>query len=277
MDLHTLEVNAIDSALKNDWNKAIEFNQKILQIDPNNIDALLRLGFSFLQRGDFKEAKKAYKRVLEIQPNHPIAKEKTKQINVLLEKKDTSKKTNFLKLDPNLFADVPGKTKTTTLVNLGQKQILAKLNIGEKIELKIRKRKVEARTLDGEYIGALPDDISKRLILFINAGSKYEAYIKEASLKKVTIFIKEVSKGRKVAKFISFPDDMRKNLAYLEKILEGKDEEEQEEEVEETEEETDEEPEDIEQLAEELEKYQELEELGLSPERFSKDDEEDDE
>lgn len=261
--MHKLEVSAIDAALKNDWDKAIELNKKILEIDPNNIEALLRLGFSYIQKGEFKEAKKAYKKVLEIQPNHPIAKEKLSQVNVLIEKKEKAKKANNLKLDPNLFADVPGKTRSTPLVNLGQKHVLARLNIGEKIELKIRKRRVEARTLDGEYIGALPDDLSKRLILFMNAGSKYEAYIKEASLKNVIIFIREISKGRKVSRFVSFPDDMRKNLAYLEKILKGEAEEEEQLEEEKEEEEEEEAPEDIEKLAEKLDEYQEIQELGV--------------
>ena len=110
----------------------------------------------------------------------------------------------------------------------------------------------------------------------MNAGSKYIAYIKDASLKEVILFIKEISKGRKVARFISFPDDMRKNIEYLEKILEGKEEEGEEikEEVEEEEIEA-EEVEDIEELAEKLDEYEELQSIGVKVE--SEDEEEEEE
>ena len=192
MDLHQLEVAAINAALKNDWQKAIELNSQIVEFDTQNLEAFLRLGFAYLQKGNYKEAKKTYKKVLELQPNHPIAKEKLSQINVLLEKKSKPKEHTKLELDPTLFADVPGKTRSVSLVNLGQKHILANLNIGEKVQLKIRKRRVEVRTENGECIGALPDDLSKRLILFINASSKYVTYIKEASLKEIIVFIKEI-------------------------------------------------------------------------------------
>ncbi len=275
MEIHQLEVGAINSALKNDWEKAVEFNLKIVELDPENIDALLRLGFAYMQLGKYKEAKKYYRKVLKIQPNHPIAKEKVSQLTVLIEKKTKIKKHSTLQLDPNLFADVPGKTRSIALVNLGQKQILAKLNIGQKIELKIRKRRVEARTEEGEYIGALPDDLSKRLILFMNAGSKYVAYVKEVSLKEVIIFIKEIAKGRKVSKFISFPEDLRKNIEYLEKLLEGQVSEEDLENQEDIEiEEKEEDIEDIEELAKGLDEYEELQSLGIQPELDEEEEEE---
>lgn len=275
MDLHQLEVKAIDAALKNDWNKAIKINFEIVKASPKNLDALLRLGFAFMQKGEYAQAKITYKKALEIQPNHPIAKEKIQQLNVLLEKKAKVAKRSKLLLDPNLFADVPGKTRSVELVNLGQKHILAKLSIGEPVELKIRRRRVEIRTKEGEYIGALPDDLSKRLILLMNAGSKYEAFIKEASLKEIIVFLREISKGRKVARFISFPDDMRKNIEYLEKILEGKiSEEELEEKLEEEEEEEEEEPEDIEKLAEELDEYEELQSIGVKVQNSEDEEEE---
>ena len=267
MELHQLEVEAINAALQNDWQKAIELNQKIVELDPQNLEAYLRLGFALLQKGNYKQAKKAYKKVLEIQPNHPIAKEKLSQLNVLLEKNTKPKESSKLELDPNLFADVPGKTRSVNLVNLGQKHILANLSIGEEVELKIRRRRVEIRTKQGEYIGALPDDLSKRLILFMNAGSKYIAYIKDASLKEITVFIKEVSKGRRVSRFISFPDDMRKNIEYLEKALENKPlENETETTIEEEQQEEEEEVEDIEELAEKLDEYEELQSIGVNVE-----------
>ncbi|GIW63566.1 MAG: hypothetical protein KatS3mg091_368 [Patescibacteria group bacterium] len=267
MTTQQLEQLAIQSALENNWNKAIEYNEQILNTDPNNLDALLRLGFAAFQANDLNKAKSAYKKILELRPHNPIAKEKLKQINILIkEKKSIS--SNNLKLDPNMFTDVPGKTKTIKLINLGQKNVLAKLNTGEKLNINIRKRRVELRNNEDEYVGALPDDLSKRLILFLNADSVYEVYIKEANLKDVTVFIKEISKGKKIERFISFPEDLHKNIDSLERIstrnttdnnddnaMEDNDEDDEEFDEAET-------PDEIDEMVEELESYEENEDLS---------------
>ena len=263
MNLNQLEAQAVEAALENNWKKAVELNEAILKQDPNNLDALLRLGFASFQTGDYKKSKSAYRKVIQIQPHNPIAKEKLKQINILIKEKNTEIKN--LELDPNLFTDVPGKTKIISLVNLGQKNVLAKLNVGEPVVLKIRKRKVEIRTQKGDYIGCLPDDLSKRLMLFINAGSEYSAYIKEATLKEVVIFIKEVKKTRKLKKFISFPEDLHKNIASLEKLSrtdpENPEDEQDQRDSEDDQEEKEEDIEEIEELAENLKDYEEKSQL----------------
>ncbi len=278
MNLNQLEAQAVEAALENNWEKAVELNEAILKQDPKNLDALLRLGFASFQTGDYKKSKAAYKKIIQIQPHNPIAKEKLKQINILMKEKNTEVKN--LELDPNLFTDVPGKTKTISLVNLGQKNVLAKLNVGEPVVLKIRKRKVEVRTQKGDYIGCLPDDLSKRLILFINAGSEYTAYIKEATLKEVVVFIKEIKKSRKLKKFISFPEDLHKNITSLEKLAQTDSdhpkEEEDQQELEDEEEEK-EEIEEIEELAESLDEFEEKSQLLVPYSGRVEDDEEEEE
>jgi hypothetical protein len=117
------------------------------------------------------------------------------------------------KFDPNLFLEVPGKTKASTLVNLGQKSVLAQLTIGEEVYLISKKRKSEIRTMHKEYIGSLPDDLSKRIFLFIRGESVYTSFIKEVSLNKVVVFIREESKGRKLQRYSSFPKNIQTNMA----------------------------------------------------------------
>jgi hypothetical protein len=73
------------------------------------------------------------------------------------------------------------------------------------MELKNKKRRLEVRSLNGDYIGALPDDICKRLSYFLEKESIYQTFIKEASLSRILVFIKEVRKGEDVKGYISFP------------------------------------------------------------------------
>ena len=87
----------------------------------------------------------------------------------------------------------PGKTKVVELVNIAQPTIVEALRTGQSLELNIKRLKIFA--LEGkQYIGVLPDDISRRLIKFIKNGCKYDAYVKSANQHKVTLFIKEIKK-----------------------------------------------------------------------------------
>lgn len=223
-EIDILEQQAIDAAIAADWERAIELNKKIFKADKQNLGAILRLGFASIQVSGLEEAKKYYKKALKLQPSNLLAHENLERISILENNKKKKgvgigRAANF---DPNLFLETPGRTKSITLVNLGQKEALAHLVVAEEIYLKPRRHKIEIRTLNDEYIGSLPDDLSKRLMLFIKAESSYKAYIKDVSLSRVIVFIREVKKGRKVANFTSFPKDTHHNLMNLETAEDGK-------------------------------------------------------
>ena len=199
IDLDLLEKQAIDTAINFRWEDAINLNLQILKEDKKNINAYLRLGFAHLQLNQLKLSKENYQKALKLQPSSQIAKQNLERLEVLEKGGRKKAKKQKISLDPNLFLEIPGKTKSVALVNLAQ------LFLGQEAFLKQKKRRVEIRAKNGDYIGCLPDDLSKRLILFLEAYSKYRTFVKEASLNRVTVFIQEVKKGKKVARFISFP------------------------------------------------------------------------
>jgi len=212
-EIDTLETQAIDAAIQANWARAIELNSKILDLDRKNTQALLRIAFSYLQIGDYARSKKEYHKALRLQPKSSVAHQYLEKIEILEQGK--TKPQTKTALDPHLFIESFGKTKMTSLTNLGQKQILASLSIGQQMQLKIKKRRVEIRTQSDEYVGTLADDISKRLILFIKAKSTYTAYIKDVNFTKVIIFIREDKKGRSVSHHISFPVNLQKNIEQI--------------------------------------------------------------
>lgn len=222
-----LENLAIEAAIKSKWKDAIRFNEEIIKNDKKNVDAYLRLGFAYLQDGKIKLAKKYYKKAQVIQPGNYIISENLEKIKVLETKRIN--KIKEVNLNPYLFLDIPGKTKTVTLVNCGQKAVLAKLAIGQELTLVAKKRRVEVRTLDKEYIGCLPDDISKRLTIFIKAGSVFNCYVKESNLRQTVIFLKEEKKGKRVSKYASFPINIQANMQNLTSNKEDSDKEDDEE------------------------------------------------
>ncbi len=200
-----LEHQAIDAAIKSDWDTAIKLNEQIIKKDKNNIEALLRLAFAYFQNNEIQKSKTIYKKASKLQPNNYAITEYLDRIKVIETKRVKTKYNLELTLDPNLFLETPGKTKSVLLVNLGQKNSLAHLTIGQKVYVSVKSKKVEIRTQDKEYIGSLPDDVSRRLSVLIKAGSEFGAHVKEANLSKVIVFLREEKKGRRVMKYISFP------------------------------------------------------------------------
>lgn len=211
-----LQEKAVNAALRGDFKKAIEYNLAILKNNTRDIDAYLRLGFACMQRNDFKNSRKYYQKALKLQNAHPIAQANIEKINIL-EKRGRARKNDKTTpaFDPNLFLNVSGKTKVAPLINLGHISLLAKLKIGQRVYLKIKKRRVEVRNENNEYIGALPDDISKRLIFFIEEKSIYTCYIKEALKNQVHVFLKEEKKGKKVERYVSFPRNIQDDLKLM--------------------------------------------------------------
>lgn len=211
-EIEILEQNAVDAAIAYQWDNAIKINKKILSSHKKNLPAMLRLAFAYMQNGDLTRAKKYYRQVLKIQPINTVAKENIERIKILQDKKIKKQSHSRIFYDPELFLETVGKTKSIKLVNLGQKNILAQLMVGQEVIMKVKRRRVEIRTKSNEYIGCLPDDLSKRLRLFIKAKSLYTAYIKENTLSNLIIFIREEKKGKKVTNFISFPVNLANNI-----------------------------------------------------------------
>ena len=97
--------HAADLAMQGKWNEAVEINREILSENPDNVDALNRLGKSLLETGLIKEATEAFKNALNLSPNNPIA---TKNLHKLIpDKKVIDKATTIEKLIDENIEDTP--------------------------------------------------------------------------------------------------------------------------------------------------------------------------
>lgn len=210
-NLVQLEKQSIQAALSQDWNKASTLNQKILKTDKKNINALNRLAKAKIELRVFDEAKIILEKVLSLDKFNSIAK-----ANLEKTQRPQSKSTN---IDPFTyvsktqivsFIEEPGKTKTVTLVNLGERQVLDNLQSGEEIIFHPLKRKIKILSLDNQYLGSLPEDISLTLSHHINLGSKFQGFVKGCNHKQTNIFIKEIKKSPKLNGTAPFSTDTDK-------------------------------------------------------------------
>lgn len=199
-----LKTQAIQTALVGNWEEAIKLNKELLKEDPQDVEALNRMALAYTILGKSTSAKTTYKKVLEIDPLNSIAIKNLKRIKPEGKGKKDELVTNITIQVNNIFLEETGKTKIVDLINLAQSEVLSKLKTGQSVDLSIKRLKIFVHGDSNSYIGVLPDDIGKRLIKFINGGSKYEAFVKSAKHNAVSIFIRELKRASKFKEIPSF-------------------------------------------------------------------------
>ncbi len=203
--MSNLAHDAIQEALKRNFQKAIELNRAILKETPHDIEALNRLAFACLETGQIKEARQIYNKVLSLNRFNPIALKNLKRLSLFKGRKaspitNNSQNANF----QGLFVEEIGKTKIAALIHLAEAKIISMLHPTNQVLLVPRRRGIAVTTVEEVYIGALPDDIAKRLYTLIKGGNKYEAYIKSVDKNSVSIFIRELHRQPKFKNQPSF-------------------------------------------------------------------------
>lgn len=202
--------DAIKAALAGKWQKAIQLNKIIIEKNPRDIESLNRLTLAYTQIGDFSAAKKTCHQVLNINRYNLIAKKNLLRLpKISSGSNSVSPKNAFLASQSpafvsNLFLEQPGKTKIVDLVNLASPKILSSLQPGEEVIFKPRKRRISIFSLGNIYLGAIPDNLSIRLIYLLKSGNRYQSFVKANSPKSLQIFIREIKRGKKAADISSF-------------------------------------------------------------------------
>lgn len=202
MDTPVSESDAIASALSQNWKEAIRQNLILLKTDKSNISLLNRLGFAYMQNGQMALAKKTLLRVLKLDPYNQIAQKNLKKLGVVRQKDFLKTKRSVA--PPLSFLEEPGKTKIVECVNIAPLPALSTVCPGEEVELKAKNHVVELRNLRHAYLGALPDDLSFRLIKFLAVGNTYQAFVKSVRKNSLVVFLRETSRGKRYAHQPSF-------------------------------------------------------------------------
>jgi len=195
---------AISLAMKSKWEEAVTVNRTIIDLFPGDVDAYNRLGRALTELGRYKEAKEAYQRAVEIDPNNSIAQKNLSRLANLSVEQAVSPTSE--KIDPHLFIAETGKTGTAMLVRTADKSVLAKMTVGDQVYLKPEGRALLVKNSRGDVLGQVEPRIGQRLIDLINGGNRYAAALvaleDSASAK---VIIREVYQDPSQAGRISFP------------------------------------------------------------------------
>ncbi len=194
---------AIAAALTHNWKEAIHVNTQLLKENPNDIAALNRLGYAYVQNGQRTLAKTTFERVLKLDAYNQIALKHTKNLGSV-KKKVMATLPSAPHISPLSFLEEPGVTKIVACVNLAPSQTLAALTPGMEMILKTRNHCVEVRLSPNMYVAALPDDLSYKLLRLMASGNAYQAIVKSVDKKSLILMLREVTRGKKFANQPSF-------------------------------------------------------------------------
>lgn len=195
-----LTSQATRAALEGDWQKAAQLNSAILAEKPDDTAALNRLAHALTGLGKAKKAKKIYQQVLALDPYNHIAKKNLEKLNSATGNGLQARSSPL----PCLFLEEPGKTKVVNIVNPAPQKLLSCLSPGTPLELVVKKHSILV-CKNGDYTGALPDDLSHRLINLTRLGNKYQAFVKAVEKNNLLVFLQETKRGKRVGNQPSFP------------------------------------------------------------------------
>ena len=180
---------AIDAALKSRWKKAAEINTQILKEYPDNLDTKIRLGRALVQTKKFSKAKRVFKEILKEDPINSIAKR-----NLELAKEERTEKTNGSGLKTKALLKEPGTTQETRLDNLANRITADRLDPGEELTLKIKKKSIDVyRRIRGKksLIGIVQNEyVVKRVNAACEKKGKSYATFTRGRDKEIYILIK---------------------------------------------------------------------------------------
>jgi tetratricopeptide (TPR) repeat protein len=193
---------AIQQALANQWEDAVVTNKNILNLFSTDTEAYNRLGKAYSELGQYTEARQAYSQTLKYNPNNTIAKKNLDRL-ALLREEPVQTLAGADRIDPRLFIEETGKTGVTELIDVAQTNALAKVGVGDKVQLHVSGHTIYVRNSAGEDIGKIEPRLANRLISFMEGGNRYAAAI--LSMEPVRLIIREEYQHPSMFGKVSFP------------------------------------------------------------------------
>ncbi len=200
---HSRSDEAINLAVRGKWEDAILVNQEILELSPNGIDALNRLGKALSEVGRNDESREAYERVIELDRHNNIARKNLDRLSRLKDGKTTQKASRGI--DSRFFVDETSKARRINLHRMASRDMLGKMAAGDPVHLRVNGEKLEVLNDAEEYLGEVEPRFGTRLVRLIEGGNEYKAVIVNLWSDEVKVIIRETFQHSSQRGYSSFP------------------------------------------------------------------------
>jgi tetratricopeptide (TPR) repeat protein len=184
---------AITLASKNRWDEAAQVNREILELFPNEVDALNRLGKALTELGRYAEARDAYAQAVKLDPLNGIAAKNLQKLGKLAVEGAAAPAPS--PVDPRLFIEESGKTTVTQLTDVRRTDATAKLSAGDQLQLERRGNQLVVIDASGQEIGRIEPKLEQDLIRLLDLGNQYAVFVTAATDQAVHAIIRETHRS----------------------------------------------------------------------------------
>ena len=181
---------AIALAMESRWAEAVTANMALVADFPDDLESYNRLGKALMELGRIGEAKRAFRRALEISPHSSIAIKNLGRLEQLGE--EDIRISIRPSTSPHAFIEESGKAGATSLVSLAPSRLLLKMAPGHPVNLRVQGGALQVEDSLGEYLGRVEPRLASRLSRLMMGGSRYEAAVTSVGENEMTIIIREV-------------------------------------------------------------------------------------
>ena len=207
-----LDREAVDLALKGDWDRAAQVNRAILELFSDDVEAMNRLAKALIELGSYEEAGSVLDHLGEVAPYNNIARKNRARLEQMRAQVKTNDRAVATSLHarraagaPQLFIGESGKSATTGLRQTPRRLSLALISPGDPVSLRLEHHALNAYADDGKYLGQVDPRLGHRLSRLIEGGNTYEAAVIGVNDEGISIIIHETHRDRSLQHVASFP------------------------------------------------------------------------
>jgi len=203
---------AVNLALQGEWLRSTEVNKAILELFPDDVEAMNRLVKALIELGSYVDARAVLDQVCEVAPFNNIAKKNRARLDQLAASPGAAKQAKKAKStggSPAVFIEESGKSGTTVLRNTTGNKAVIHVSSSDQVVLSPEKNTVTVQTLDGQLLGQVEPKLGSRLARLMAGGNEYTAAVVAVNEQGVSVIIRETFKHPSLQNICSFPTKVK--------------------------------------------------------------------
>ena len=207
----SLDREAVDLALKGEWERAAQVNRAILELFADDVEVMNRLAKALIEMGSYEEAGSVLDRLVNVAPYNNIARKNRARLEQMRGSAvATSRHARRATGAPQLFIGESGKSATTLLRQTPRRLSPALVSPGDPVLLRPSASSRVHHALnvyadDGQYLGQVDPRLGHRLNRLIEGGNTYAAAVIGVNDEGISIIIHETHRDRSLQHVASFP------------------------------------------------------------------------
>ena len=196
---------AVALAMDGKWAEAAKVNAEIVAVAPDDLDAWNRLGKALPERGSAEESKEAFERTLAIDPTNSIALKNIERLSM----GSYASSIGGAKVSHKMFSGDSGKIAQVVLMGVATGKDRPYLTPGEAIDLCSNNGNLTVFSRAGRFVGIVPPQIGRRLVVMTEGGNRYEGAIAGTTAEMVRVVLRESYQHPSQRSKVSFPSSAR--------------------------------------------------------------------